>query len=223
MVSQHLPADRTSRARLLAAAAGEFAARGFDGAKVDRIASRAGLNKAMLYYHFTNKAALYRAILQDLFQTLAAALAADEAAGGAPEVRLRRFVRTVAAATADRPHFPAIWLREMAEGGRHLDRAIARDMAAVVAGLTAIVRDGQHQGVFGPAHPFVVQMGIVAPLLLFSASAPLRERVQPALPPGLVSVDRADLVAYVEAAALAALAPSPRSASLPAHRSRVRR
>jgi len=49
-----------SRARVFAAAAEEFALRGFDGAKVDRIAERAGVNKAMLYYHFTDKAALYR-------------------------------------------------------------------------------------------------------------------------------------------------------------------
>ena len=37
-----------SKARVFRAAAEEFAARGFDGAKVDRIAARARLNKAML-------------------------------------------------------------------------------------------------------------------------------------------------------------------------------
>ena len=46
----------------------EFAARGFDGAKVDRIAARARVNKAMLYYHFKNKAALYREILGEQFR-----------------------------------------------------------------------------------------------------------------------------------------------------------
>ena len=53
----------SSRDRLLTAAAAEFAMRGFEGAKVDRIAKHARVNKAMLYYHFTSKAALYREIL----------------------------------------------------------------------------------------------------------------------------------------------------------------
>ena len=48
----------TSRQRLLTAAAAEFAARGFAGASVDRIARAARVNKAMIYYHFRSKAAL---------------------------------------------------------------------------------------------------------------------------------------------------------------------
>ena len=37
-----------------------FAARGFDGVSVDDIARDAGVNKAMIYYHFADKLALYR-------------------------------------------------------------------------------------------------------------------------------------------------------------------
>ena len=43
---------RVSPDAILAAAALEFAERGFAGARVDRIARRARVNKAMLYYHF---------------------------------------------------------------------------------------------------------------------------------------------------------------------------
>jgi AcrR family transcriptional regulator len=46
---------RVSPDRILAAAALEFAERGFAGARVDRIARRANVNKAMLYYHFMSK------------------------------------------------------------------------------------------------------------------------------------------------------------------------
>ena len=62
----------TSRQRLFAAAAVEFAARGFAGASVDRIAAAARVNKAMIYYHFKSKAALYREILRDMFSAVAA-------------------------------------------------------------------------------------------------------------------------------------------------------
>ena len=48
-----------TRARVAAAAAAEFAAHGFAAARVDRIARRARVNKAMIYYHFASKRALY--------------------------------------------------------------------------------------------------------------------------------------------------------------------
>ena len=59
-----------SRDRLFAAAAAEFAARGFAGANVDRIARAAGVNKAMIYYHFHSKAALYQEILPEMFHAV---------------------------------------------------------------------------------------------------------------------------------------------------------
>ena len=46
---------KVSPERILVAAAAEFASRGYAGARVDRIARRARVNKAMLYYHFSNK------------------------------------------------------------------------------------------------------------------------------------------------------------------------
>jgi AcrR family transcriptional regulator len=54
-------ADRT-RARILAAATEEFAARGIAGARVSRIAEVAGCNKAMLYAYFGNKDELFDAV-----------------------------------------------------------------------------------------------------------------------------------------------------------------
>lgn len=53
-----------TRERILGAALKEFAARGFAGARVDRIALRARINKRMLYHYFGNKEGLFRAILR---------------------------------------------------------------------------------------------------------------------------------------------------------------
>jgi TetR/AcrR family transcriptional regulator len=210
MVSQRRSPGAASRDRLLSAAAAEFAARGFDGAKVDRIAARARVNKAMLYYHFGSKAGVYRAILSDLFAHIASAVAASRAQGGPPEDQLRRYIRTLAAETARLPHLPGLWLREMAEGGRHVDASIVGHLKAVLAVLAAILRDGHEAGVFRPVHPFVLQINVVAPLLLFSASAPIRERFGRTLPPGLGAATRDEVIAHVEAAALAALAAPER-------------
>jgi TetR/AcrR family transcriptional regulator len=56
-----------TRAQILKAAMAEFAARGLEGARCDRIARRAGVNKRMLFYCFGSKESLYREILRRKF------------------------------------------------------------------------------------------------------------------------------------------------------------
>ncbi|HVQ40714.1 MAG TPA: TetR/AcrR family transcriptional regulator [Vicinamibacterales bacterium] len=198
------PAGQT-RERLLVAAREEFAARGFDGAKVDRIARRARINKAMVYYHFPSKAALYLAILLEQFAAVAAAVSEARAKGGAPVEQLGRYIDTIAHVALARPHFPPMWLREIAEGGRHLDESVLGELRRVLETLAAILKDGKDQGAFRPAHPFVTQMGIMAPLMFFAASAPVRLRVGKKLPPALALPDLEGVVAYVKASTLAVL------------------
>ena len=204
MVSR-VAGNGTSRERLLAAAAAEFAARGFDGAKVDRITARARINKAMLYYHFRSKAALYREILRHTFGTVASAVTAVRSQGGAPDLQLRRFIEAIALAAEGSPHFPAMWLREIAEGGRHLDDSIVMELRRVIETLAAILHDGHRAGIFGRVNPFVTQIGIVAPLKFFSASAPIRERYRHLVPAHVTPPRREDMVAHVQATTLAAL------------------
>jgi TetR/AcrR family transcriptional regulator len=58
-------ADQT-RARILEAATNEFSANGLAGARTERIAEAAGVNKALLYYYFRSKQELYNAALEEL-------------------------------------------------------------------------------------------------------------------------------------------------------------
>lgn len=191
-----------SRRRLLDAATAEFAARGFAGAKVDRIAAKARLNKAMIYYHFGSKAALYRDILLDVFRTIADAVGREPA--GSPPERLGRFIRELATVAADRPHFAAIWLREMAEGAAHVDPPVVEQVQRILGVLGGIIAAGVKSGQFHDRHPLVVQLGIVGPVLTFLASAPARRRLGRQVP-ALTEPDFDVLVQHVEAAAIGAL------------------
>jgi TetR/AcrR family transcriptional regulator len=196
----------STRDRIIAAAAQEFAARGFDGAKVDRIAMRARLNKAMLYYHFRSKAEVYRHILRAQFAAVATAVEGARAEGGTPDTQLRRFIETIARETIARPEFPAMWLRELAEGGRHLDDSVVTEMRRVIAALGAILDEGRRAGRFGPVNPFVMHMSLVAPLALFAVSRPVRERLKHLVPESIVAPDHAAVIEHVQAGALALLA-----------------
>jgi TetR/AcrR family transcriptional regulator len=165
-----------SRQRVWAAAATAFATRGFDGAKVDEIAKDAGINKAMVYYHFADKLTLYRAILQDMFSAVALATTDVRTTGGAPEQQLRGYVNALIRAAEERPHFPAIWLREIAEEGRHLDEGIFAAIRSVLTNLTGILTDGVTAGVWRRVDPFLVQAGVAAPVMLVLATQGVRQR-----------------------------------------------
>jgi AcrR family transcriptional regulator len=59
-------ADRSALA-ILAAARDEFAEHGLGGARMDRIAERAALDKRLIYYYFENKDSLFRAVLEHTY------------------------------------------------------------------------------------------------------------------------------------------------------------
>jgi TetR/AcrR family transcriptional regulator len=199
------PATVDSRQRVFAAAAGEFARRGYAGANVDRIASAARLNKAMIYYHFKSKAALYREILRDMFGAVRAAVADVEASNASPDDKIRRYVEAIAAAAEARPHFPPIWMREIAEGGEHVDAATLGYVRDVLAALGRIIDEGRRAGRFVPMNPLIVQAGIIAPLMFFLATARLRQKMQRAGAARGTAISRDFVVAHIQRLTLAQL------------------
>lgn len=202
--STRRPAE-ASRGRIFAAAATEFATHGFAGASVDAIAAAAGLNKAMIYYHFASKADLYRQILDDMFGSVEARVKPLGEAADTPEERIRRFVEAIALEAEARPHFPPIWCREIADGGTHLDNDIVSRLAGIVTTLAGIIQDGIAAGRFKPVVPLLVHAGIVGPLLLYFATGGLRLRIDRAGVSGAVGFGRDEVVAHVQRVALATL------------------
>jgi TetR/AcrR family transcriptional regulator len=79
IVDTDVEGARTGRTKthVLDAAIAEFADVGLSGARVDRIAQRAGVNKQLIYYYFGDKAGLFDAAVQamaDRFNRVRAAL-----------------------------------------------------------------------------------------------------------------------------------------------------
>ena len=56
-----------SRSRILESALKIFSSKGFEGASVSDIVQDAGVTKPTLYYFFTNKEGLYKAVWQENF------------------------------------------------------------------------------------------------------------------------------------------------------------
>jgi TetR/AcrR family transcriptional regulator len=168
---------RVSPERILAAAAVEFAARGYGGARVDRIARRARVNKAMLYYHFHSKQSLYRALLRDTFARAGERLRVIGASDAPPAQQLDRTVAAIGDFIREHEFFPAIMLREVAEGGAHLDRDTLATMANVPRTVSAIIQRGIEAGAFRAVHPVAAYFSMLAPIVMYLAGAPIRKQL----------------------------------------------
>ena len=114
MVNSRDPAR--ARARILAAATAEFARYGLGGARVDRIAARAGLNKRMLYYYFRDKDNLFLAVLEARYADIRAAERALDLEHLAPRDALRRLVAFTWRYFLDHPEFMTLLNSETLRG-----------------------------------------------------------------------------------------------------------
>lgn len=56
--------SKNTKQRILTSALQEFSALGFSGARMDKIAQHAEINKAMLFYYFSSKENLYQEVLK---------------------------------------------------------------------------------------------------------------------------------------------------------------
>jgi AcrR family transcriptional regulator len=196
-----------TRALIFAAAAEEFARRGFDGASVDAIAHDAGVNKAMLYYHFGSKLEVYREVVRDMLRAVGAAVTEIAHSADPPPQKIERFVQALARQKDTRPWFPPLMLREMADGAPHLDADTLALMRLIFVGFATILDAGAAAGQFRRIHPVLAYMSIMGPLMMNAvreraAARPGREEL-----PMFVAVDRAQLLAHMQHTALRMLAP----------------
>jgi TetR/AcrR family transcriptional regulator len=190
MESQTLIEKRTqSTKRILNAAANVFSEVGFAGARVDEIAKRAGINKAMIYYRIGDKKALYDEVLHDIFADTAQRIAHNIKETQAPEEKLKTFIRNIARTVDQHHHLAPIMMREFASGTRNFPEAAGQDLARIVSILTAILKEGEKKGVFIKTNPFLIHMMIVGTIIFYKMSAPIKTK-QTIFPESLRKLDK---------------------------------
>lgn len=155
-----------------------FAASGFAGARMDEIARQAGVNKATIYYNVGNKAALYEAVLLSVFKAPLQAVKQQMQTTPDPEEQLRLYVRAIARTFDANPLIPKIFMWEHASGGDSFPEAVAGQIARILEVITDILERGEKSGVFRPVTPMLLQFMVVASLMFYKTSAPIRTRFE---------------------------------------------
>jgi len=131
--------------RILNAATAEFARYGLGGARVDRIAERAGANKRMLYYYYCNKEALFLAVMEASYERIRSAERSLMLGEIYPEEGIRRLVEFTWAYYLKNPEFLTLLNSENLHKARHIRRS--KNIPAMHSPFVAMIEDLLKRGV----------------------------------------------------------------------------
>lgn len=130
--------NNRSALEIVGAAREEFAAMGFHGARVERIARAAGVNKQLLFYYFHSKHGLFEAVVRAAVDELEAALGSGHARRGPPLERLRAALESQFEFLASHPELVAL----LSQAGR----GDVAPFAPAIRQLVVLLAEGQGTG-----------------------------------------------------------------------------
>lgn len=142
--------SRKTREAILDGALVEFAEKGFDGARIDEIALRAGVNKNLLYHHYGSKDGLFTALLERTYDTIRRRQKDLQLRGMDPVEGMRKLVIFTGKVWVQFPEFLRLLQSENLNGGRHVraSREIPRMYNPLFDTIDELLERGTRTGVF---------------------------------------------------------------------------
>lgn len=132
-----------TRAKILGAADALFGERGFDVTSTRDIADRAGVNRALLHYHFGTKDDLLDAVLEGYYAQLGEVLQAALTRRRGLAAQVEDLLDAYADFLAEHSTFTRIVQREVATG-RHVERIVERTLPMFRLGVTWLDHSLEH-------------------------------------------------------------------------------
>jgi AcrR family transcriptional regulator len=155
-------AGRTQKA-ILGAARLEFTEYGLGGARVDRIAQRADLNKSLIYYYFKDKENLFLSVLEDAYQNIREAETQLCLTELQPVEAIRRLAEFTWHYYIEHPEFLALINSENLHRAKHLRKSkrILEMNSPLLESLGNVLERGRKEGLFrGGVDPLQLYMSL---------------------------------------------------------------
>jgi len=138
--------ESASKDRIEAAAREEFAAYGYHGARIDRIAAKSGLNKQLIYYYFGSKQRLHEHMVELGVARVQLEASLKRSLPGSPSDRLRALLGAVLDRLRSAPDLPRS--AALGEGGAPGATEAARALVDLGADVGREISRGQGLGYY---------------------------------------------------------------------------
>ncbi|MBN2384152.1 TetR/AcrR family transcriptional regulator [bacterium] len=155
-----------SRDRIIAVAIAEFADKGKAGARMERIAHEAGVNKAMLYYYFSSKDTLYYEALKAVFGIIMDKQRYLARTSGTIRSRIHEIVNHIIETGQAHPEYIRLIMHEILSSEQNL-ATIAKELSPDQAvpyttGIATMLIEGQEQGLIRSGDILQIAISIIA-------------------------------------------------------------
>lgn len=165
-----------SRAAILKAAVHEFAREGVAGARTDAIARFAGVNKALLYYYFKDKEALYQAVLDEVFSGVRSTVHNALSQQLPPRKKLEAYISAHFNYIASNPPYHRLVHAEFLRASRDpskLQRVAKQYFRPVFSELSSLLKEGAESGDFYPVNPIHFIPSMISVIVFYFTTAPI--------------------------------------------------
>jgi TetR/AcrR family transcriptional regulator len=206
------PVSTAARDAILKAAEEEFAARGFGGARAQSIAKRAGVNKALPFYHFGSKADLYDEVIKRALSRLGEFMA-DAIVARSPRERLTIFVHRLFAYLAGNPNWSRLIVRELIDEPSRAREIAAQFLKPLVDGGRELMLRDIEAGMMRDLDPLHLMISIILEVLGYFLLIPFVQgvgMVRPLSPANLADRERAVVDLLIQGFGLAGPEPENR-------------
>jgi AcrR family transcriptional regulator len=105
--------DENTEEQILDAAKNVFQSKGMEGARMQEIADKAGINKAMLHYYYRSKQLLFEAVFKHAFMLLAPQLNAVLNDDSSIEEKIKNFTSNYITFIIKHPYLPNFIIQEL--------------------------------------------------------------------------------------------------------------
>lgn len=105
--------DKNTEEQILTAAKDIFQTKGMDGARMQEIADKAGINKAMLHYYYRSKQLLFEAVFKNAFSLLAPQLNKILNDNSSIEDKVKNFSSNYISFIIKHPYLPNFIIQEL--------------------------------------------------------------------------------------------------------------
>ncbi|HET9179792.1 MAG TPA: TetR/AcrR family transcriptional regulator [Terriglobia bacterium] len=162
-----------SRTIILRAAEHIFAERGLAGARMDAIASAAGVNKALIYYYFKSKDALYLAVVEQHLKEFHRQALQLLTSQRSVKDKVLDYVSMHFDFIAARTDYPRIFHRFMMADSRPFMRIRKKYFSPVVRKFQSVIAQGIRSGELAAADSAHTAISLVALTVFYFSAAPV--------------------------------------------------
>lgn len=142
--------DKNTEDQILEAAKTVFQSKGMDGARMQEIADKAGINKAMLHYYYRSKQLLFEAVFKHAFSLLAPQLNKILNDDSSVEEKIRNFTFNYISFISKHPYLPNFIIQELNRNPEFAERLRHTEGFPNIEKFTKQLNDEIEKGIIKP-------------------------------------------------------------------------